>query len=312
MAWAWAGAMLGVAAAVVGGVAVANATVFSASSFARDYLDALRADRLDEVFALPGVDAAGLDDRLLTADAVEPFTFDVVSDTEQDGVHRILVSFASGATRGEATLEIERVGSRFALFPAWGFARSPVTPVTVTLTGDTRFSVNGLPVQVAEGGPATFAALTPGVYRMRHDSQFLTADALEVTATGLPVEAALEVRPSDQFTEAVQAAVTADLTACASQEVLFPVQCPFGYAIENRVVSEPRWSITEMPTAVIAASDRIGIWAVSPGAGVAHLSVQVQSLFDGTVSTLEKDVPFEAGYLIAFDGDDVVLDPRLR
>lgn len=312
MAVAWAGAVLVVAGAIIGGVALANTTVFSASSFARDYLDALRADRLDEVLALPGVDAAGLDDRLLTASAVESFEYELGDDTVVDGVHRIRVAFSAGATAGETILQVEPVGTRFLLFPAWGFAVSPVTPLTIGLSGDTRFTVNELPLQVAEGGPGTFAALTPGVYRLHHESRYLTAVAVEVVADGAAVEAALEVRPSDAFTDAVQAAVVADLTACAEQAVLFPTRCPFGYAIENRVVSDPEWSITEMPTAVIAASDRIGIWAVSPAAGVAHLRVQVQSLFDGSVSTLEKDVPFEAGYLIAFDGDEVVLDPRIR
>ena len=54
------------------------------------------------------------------------------------------------------------------------------------------------------------------------------------------------------------------------------------------------------------------MWAVPPASGVAHLSVQVHSLYDGSVSTFEQDVPFEAGYLIAFVGDQVVLDAKLR
>ncbi len=312
MAWAWVGAMVAVGAAIVGGVALANATVFSATSFARDYLDALRTDRVAEALTLPGVDAAGLDDRLMTASAVGTFTYELGSDTEVDGVHRIRFTFTSPSAAGEATFQIQQVGTRFGLFPAWGFATSPVTPVTIAVTGDTRLAVNEQPLQLADGAAVTFAALTPGIYRLHHDSTFLTATPVDVTAGGAPVEATLEVVPSDAFTDAVQTAVEADLTACATQTVLFPTRCPFGYAIENRVVSDPQWSITEMPTAAISASDRIGIWAVRPGAGVAHLTVQVQSLFDGSISTLEKDLPFEAGYLIAFDGDEVVLDPRIR
>jgi hypothetical protein len=264
------------------------------------------------VLALPGVDAAGLDDRLLDEFAVDPFDYVLVTDTETDGVHSIRVSFSSDTGRGETTLQVEQVGTRFGLFPAWGFAVSPVTPLTVALSGDTRLTVGELPVELAEGGPVTFAALSPGVYRLGHDSTFLTADPVNVPVTGDAVDATLDIRPSDAFTEQVQAALEADLTACATQTVLFPAACPFGHAIENRVASEPAWIITEMPTATIVASDEIGIWAVSRTKGVAHLSVDVQSLFDGSVSTLEEDVPFEAGYLIAFDGDDVVLVPRLR
>lgn len=311
MAWAWAGAVAAVGLAIVGGVAIANATVFSASAFARDYLDALRTDRVGDVLALPGVDAGGLDDRLLDPLATEPFDYDLGSDVDVDGVHSIRVAFSSADGRGLATLQIERVGTRFGLFPEWGFAVSPITPLTVALTGDTRFTVGDLPVEATDG-VATFAALTPGVYRLVHESTFLTADPVVVPATGAAADAALDIRPSDAFTEQVQAAVEADLTACAAQPVLFPTPCPFGLAIENRVVSDPTWTITEMPTATIVPSDRIGIWAVSPAAGVAHLRVQVQSLFDGRVSPFEKDVPFQAGYLIAFDGDRVVLAPRIR
>lgn len=312
MAWAWAGAAVAVALAVVGWVAVANATVFSASSFARDYLDALRTDRIDEVLTLPGVDANGFDVRLLDPLAVDSFDYELGTDAEVAGVHRIEVSFSTGASRGEATLEVERVGTRFGLFPEWGFATSPVTALSVTVTGDARLTVGELPLEVADGGPLTFAALTPGAYLFTHESEFLTAEPVTVVASGEQVSAELDVVPSDHFLAEVQAAVEADLTACAAQTVLFPVACPFGFAVENRVVSEPHWSITEMPTASIASSDRIGVWAVPPADGVAHLSVEVQSLFDGSVSTLEQDVPFEAGYLIAFDGDQVVLDPRLR
>lgn len=313
MAWAWAGALAAVAVAIVGGVAIANATVFSASSFARDYLDALRADRIHEVLALPGVDAGGLDDRLLDPLATSDFDFELGADSEVDGVHSVRVTFSGMEVDGTATLKIERIGTRFGMFPEWGFASSPITPVTVALTGDARATVGELAFELEGGAPTTFAALTPGVYTFGQQSEFLASDrSVAVAATGTETQVALTIAPTDAFVAAVQAAMEADLTACTTQKVLFPTRCPFGHAIENRVVSDPTWTIAEMPTATIAASDRIGIWAVSPAAGVAHLSVQVQSLFDGRVSTLEQDVPFQAGYLIAFDGDTVVLDPRIR
>lgn len=313
MAWAWAGAMVAVAAAIVGGVAIANATVFSASSFARDYLDALRSDRIDEVLALPGVTADGLDTRLLDPRATSDFDYELGTDSEVGGVHSISVTFTGMEVDGVATLEIERVGTRFGMFPVWGFASSPITPVTVALAGDARAAAGELDFELEGGAPVAFAALTPGVYTFDHRSEFLKSDtSVVVAATGAEAQVTLTIGPTDAFVAAVQDAIDANLTACTEQKVLFPTRCPFGHAIENRVVSEPTWTIAEMPTARVAASDKIGIWAVPSVDGVAHLSVQVQSLFDGTVSTLEQDVPFQAGYLIAFDGDQVVLDPRIR
>ena len=40
--------------------------------------------------------------------------------------------------------------------------------------------------------------------------------------------------------------------------------------------------------------------------GTAHLVVDVQSLFDGSVSTFDEDVPFEVDYLITFTGPSTI------
>ena len=46
-------------------------------------------------------------------------------------------------------------------------------------------------------------------------------------------------------------------------------------------------------------------------AGTAHLRVDVQELFDGSVSTFDEDVPFEVEFAIAFTGPTTVeLQPR--
>ena len=310
--WGWVGAAVVLVGAIAGGVAIANATAFSASAFAGDYLGALSEGPVDEGLALPGVDAEGLDERMLDPLAVEPFIWSVEGDSEAGGVHRVRVSVEAHGRSVDAVLEIERIGTRFGLFPEWGFAVSPVTALTVTTTGDARFSVGRLPLELADGAPAVFAALSPALYTLRHESEFLTAEPVTVAAAGGTASAELDIVPDDAFLAAVQDAVEADLTACTAQPVLFPTGCPFGFAIENRVASDPVWTIAEMPRATIASSDEPGLWAVPPADGVAHLSVEVQSLFDGSLSTLEKDVPFSAGYRIAFDGSAVVLAPALR
>ncbi len=297
---------------VLAGVAIANATVFSASAFVRDYLGALAAGRVDEVLALPGVDAEGLDERMLDPRAVQRFDWTVGADEERAGVHHVTVEFDASGTSGRAVLAVERIGTRFGLFPAWGFAASPVTPLTVTTSGDARFTAGGLPVELAGGTPTAFAVLTPGVYRLSHDSAFLTAEPVVVAATGRPASATLAIEPDAAFRAAAQRALETALEACTTQQVLFPTGCPFGYAIDNRVASVPHWTIAQMPDAVLEPADRLGLWQVRAAPGLAHLSVEVQSLFDGSVSTLEKDVPFEADYLVGFDGDAVALAPLAR
>lgn len=303
----WVGAVVVLAGSIVAGVAIANATTFSASAFVRDYLTTLADGRVDEVLALPGVDAGGLDERMLDPLALEGFTWQIVSDVEAGEVHRVTVSFASRGLQDRATLQVRRVGSRFGLFPEWGFARSPVTALSVTTTGDARFTVGRLPLELADGDPVVFAALTPGAYVFSHDSVFLTADEATVAARGADASVELEIRPTEAFVDAAQEALAADLTACAEQRVLFPTGCPFGYAIENRVASDPQWTIQRMPQARLAPDENVGAWLIPGAEGVAHLRVDVQSLFDGSVTTLEKDVPFSAAYRVGFDGSAVVL-----
>ncbi|TXK18956.1 hypothetical protein [Homoserinibacter sp. GY 40078] len=304
----WVGAIALVGATIVGGIAIANATVFSASAFVDDYLDALALGHVDEVLALPGVSvASGADRTLLDPDALGETTFAVVGDTEIGGTHRVDVADASGDI--STTFVIERVGTRFGFFPEWGFARSPVSPLTVEATGDRRVTVGEVWIDLPSSGSATFAVLSPASYRLAHTSTFLTADPVDAVALGGELTARIDVVPSDAFETAAQEGLEANLSSCVSQEVLFPTGCPFGYAIENRVVSPPLWTISEMPAARLAPSDQLGVWAIPATTGVAHLSVEVQSLFDGSVSTLEKDVEFEASYLVAFDDATVVLEP---
>ncbi|QEO09008.1 hypothetical protein [Protaetiibacter larvae] len=306
---AWVGAVVVLAGAVVGGVAILNATVFSASAFVQDYLDALRAGRVTEVLDLPGVDPGALDRALLDARAREPMHATVLGSRAHGDVEEVHVAFGSGQATGETTLDVKRIGSRFGLFPRWGFAVSPITVVSIGVTGDARFQVGELPLDVAGGGPVAYAALTPGTYLVHHESRFLSSRDITVLADGRPVNIELEVRPNARFVEAAQAALEAELTACAEQPVLFPTGCPFGQATTDRVVSAPHWTISEMPTAQLVPSDSFGIWAIDRVAGVARLSVDVQSLFDGRTSTHEAEVPFEASYLIGFDGDELALTP---
>ncbi len=303
------GAALIVAAALAGGVLAANATVFSASAFVRGYLAAVAAGHVDEVLALPGVDTQGLDPRLLDARAYSGLDTEVLADELREGVHHVRVGIDDGGTREELVFEVEQRGTRFGLFPRWGFAVSPVTALEVTTTGDARFRAGELPLAAADGGPVVFAAITPARYVFGHESAFLTAEPVEVVTTGADRGVRLDIRPNAAFVAAVRAAVESELDACAEQRVLFPTGCPFGFAIANRVASEPRWTITELADAEVAPGDRVGVWTVPAVEGVARLQVEVQSLFDGTVSTLEEDVPFTAGYDIAFEGSSVALSP---
>lgn len=295
------------AGALIAGVAVANATVFSASGFARDYLTTLADGRVDEVLALPGVATHGLDERMLDPLALQPFRWQVTGESTEGDEQHVAVSFAGADTEAHATLYVERIGTRFGLFPEWGFSRSPITALSVTASGDTRFTVGALPLEVADADPVRFAALTPGFYSFTHESPYLTSEEVVVAATGGAASVDVHVTPNAAFIAAAQQALAAKLGECTAQAVLFPTGCPFGFAITNRVASDPQWSIDPLPEPELVTGKEIGSWAFREVTGVAVLRVEVQSLFDGSVSSLEQEVPFSTAYRVGFDGVVLVL-----
>ena len=82
---------------------------------------------------------------------------------------------------------------------------------------------------------------------------------------------------------------------CASQKVLQPAGCPFGVVIDDRVVGEPTWTIASSPEVALVPGE--GKFEMPATPGVARITVEVQSLFDGTFSTLEQD----EGFTLALD-----------
>ncbi len=55
-------------------------------------------------------------------------------------------------------------------------------------------------------------------------------------------------------------------------------------------MSDAQWSIAALPVVTLAAGETA--FEMPPTAGVAHISVDLQSLFDGEFYTEEQDVSF--------------------
>jgi hypothetical protein len=308
--------LLGVGAAAVLAV---NATVFGAAGFVRVYLEAVARGDAEGALGMPGVAVdPGLRADFLADDALAGLTDlrEVSAVRRDDGTEVVTFGWTAGGEPATSTFTVERVGSRLALFPAWRFAVSPVSTLRLTVENDERFEVNG--VAAASGvaaEPVDYAVLTPGAYRVDHTSTYLRADAVDtrIDTPGGVVDASLEVLPGPALLEQITTEVHDHLTACATQEVLFPTGCPLGRAIQNRVVSTPQWSIVEYPEPTVEPGFDFGTWLVDAPGGVAHLTVDVQSLFDGSVSALDRDIPFTATYHVTIGADDTTLliDPLL-
>jgi hypothetical protein len=234
------------------------------------------------------------------------------SDTDLgDGRHRVVYSWVADGRPGSTKFVVERIGTRFGLFPQWGFAESPVAIVALSVSHDPRFFVNELTTQTGQDSDAavSYALLVPGAYTFGHESTFLTAEPRTVVAdaVGSSLTATVDVRANDRLVAEVQAKVDEYLDACATQDVLFPTGCPFGQAIQNRVISTPEWTMATYPSVAVDPGEAFGTWVVPEAAGTAHLEVQVQSLFDGSVSTFDEDVAFTVSYLITVRGTTITI-----
>ena len=126
-----------------------------------------------------------------------------------------------------------------------------------------------------------------------------------VTEPAAAVRARVDVEANAAFGKRVQKEVDDYLDACATQTVLLPTGCPFGESMGNRIVSTPTWHMTSYPPVVIQPGSKAGEWIMPETDASAHLTVDVKSLFDGTVSTFDEDVPFTVSYVITFlpDGE---------
>jgi hypothetical protein len=151
------------------------------------------------------------------------------------------------------------------------------------------------------------------VYRVDHHSRYLEAAAVEmvVDRPGSQLRATVDVQPADAFLEQLTAQVRASLDECVTQGVLFPTGCPMGHAVADRVASTPVWSITEYPDPTVAPGAELGTWVVD-ASFIAHLTVDIRSIFDGSVATFDQDLPVVAGYLVTIGADDETLrvEPR--
>lgn len=305
------GALL-VAAVVTGALAISQ-EFYSARAFVERYLGMLADGRAADALALPGVsvdieelEAAGMpahaSDALLRRAALAPLT-DVRTLTEEvvGDLTRITVSYMAGSYPGRSTFDIERDGW-IGVAPAWRFAKSPLAIMDLKVSGSMRFDVNGFALdkrQVSPDGvdavPQASVALlvfSPGIYSVSVRTAIAETPGVAVLSdsplTSIPVE--VQAQPTPQFVSVVQQRVDEFLAKCAEQQVLQPTACPFGYRVQDRIVSLPTWSISEQPVVTVLPSG--GDWMIPDTPAMAHIEVSIRSLFDGTVTDVSQDVPF--------------------
>lgn len=308
------GIVLAVIVAAFGGtVLILNASLYSASGFVRGYLDSLARHDAQGALDLAGTSVAGDASAELLVPAAMGALADIalVSDTaDEQGVHTVVYSYTAGGAAGTSTFRVVHRGTLLGLFSTWGFEVSPLGVIQVTVQHDDRFAVNGLAVEAPfQDHASPYLAFVPGSYTLTHESTWLQATPVTVAATqpAAAVSGRLDVQANAAFGKQVQKELKNYLDACATQQALLPAGCPFGQSMGNRIVSTPAWSMVSYPAVTIVPGSGPGQWFMPPTDGTAHLVVDVKSLFDGTVSTFDEDVPFTVSYAISFLPDGQLL-----
>lgn len=300
-------------AAIGAGAASLYREFYSPRAFVLHYLELLQDRRSAEALAVPGVavdstelETAGLpataSEALLRPESLMTLTDATVTDERADGDRtRVTVSYTAGGYAGTTTFEVQP-DTTGGLLPRWRFARSPLAVMKLSVEGSMRFAVNGFEVdkrQVsidgADADPTAALPLlvfSPGLYSVAVDTAISSTPGVAVLAdaplAGIPVD--VQAQPTTEFIGVVQQRVEEFLSACAQQKVLQPTGCPFGFTVRNRIDDEPTWSIIEQPE-VTVVPDGAG-WRIPDAKAVAHIDVDIRSIFDGSVRTVEEDVAF--------------------
>lgn len=299
--------------AMSGSVVALNATVYGAGGFTRAYLETLGRGAVDQALATAGVELPE-GDRALLADGVPsgPQRVRIVADEALDGGRRaVTAEFELAGEPAGSRFVVERDGSRFGVFAQWRFAEPPVATLAVQVLGDYRFQAPGLATGDPEaiGQPQPYLALVPSVYDLYHRTTYLEApdQIARVVEPGSAVAATLEPKPTEHFLGEVQELVDEHLDSCAEQTVLLPAGCPFGTAIDDRVLDAPRWSIDAHPRITIERAEEPGAWRVPAAPAAARIETRVQSIFDGSIRELDEERTFAVSYDVRIRADDSLL-----
>ena len=315
-----AGALL--IAAFVVAVVVLNSTVYSPSGFVRGYLDALVRKDVKAALALAGPtpSSSALDDFLSPDIMADLSDIEVTEmpDTETlaTGHHIVRVAFTADGRRGSADFEVEDAGRVLGFFQAWAFTTPPLVQVDLTVLHARQFTANGVAkVTPVTDGSASYLAFAPGAIDFASDTEYTDAapQTVVLDEPGRRSDVQLIAEANEALTQLVTAQATKYLDDCAGQTVLFPVGCPFGQDIADRIApgTSPKWTITQYPQIIVTPTTTLGQWQVQTTQGVARLEASVQSIYDGSIAPFSAEVDFQVGYVATFVAeDDLVLTPQ--
>jgi len=294
----------GVVALWIGGVLALNASIYSPSRFASDYLSLMAAGEWSAAAELAGVSEA-VDVLPLESALISDVT---ISRWQHVGENDVVVQadFLLDEESQRMLLGLTRAGRTLGVFDRWVFSEPPLAQLSAQVAGIPQVVING--VVVAPG--TTVSALVPGRYGVSAKTQWIESDTetLDLTEVDQSARVTLAVSPTTSLEDEVRGALVEYLAECASRGVLQPASCPFGTTVTDRLEGIPTWSISVSPAVALALSRTGESAEVGAIGGVATVTGTIQSIFDGSLRSLNRDISFSiSGVVTELDSDSPAL-----
>jgi hypothetical protein len=299
----WSGLGVLLVAAFLAALGAVQRLYYSPEGFVSGYLSALAAHDLPDALAMPGAAPtpaalskaglpAGSSAELLRSDLLPAFS-DIRVDPARaasGGARSVTAHLIADGRPVTTTFAVRQTGAVLGLLPTWEFSTTPVGVAHITVAHAQTFTVGGRTVSPRAADPsqpasafsvaADYLVPAPAVYELDHTSTYLQAQAVGMQAApGRVIDVTVDAQPNADFTAAVQKELNGFLAGC-----------PFGVVIDDRVQGAPTWTMVQYPAVHLVPGTTS--WTMSQAVGIVHLSVTVQSIFDGSIEHRESDERF--------------------
>ena len=296
---------LGVVAAWLATVLVFNLTLFSATGHVTSYLRALESENFGLAANRAGLTETPNPTPLLGAGVENPRVLGAA--VLANGDVAVQTEYEISGTTESTVFVVEPAEPVLFLFTQWRFAQAPAASLECSVIGDNRVSVNSADLAITRlGVPPRVTVLVPGRYEASLVTEWLESKVATTTVSdvGSTTPLRLRLEPTARLLDTTTDAVEQFFDDCVNQKVLQPVGCPFGVTVDDRVVGNPEWKILDYPTVALALGGDRASWSVAATGGMAQVSIQVQSLFDGTIDQRTEEIPFTLSGLVRGTGVD--------
>jgi len=272
------------------GVAITAAVTRTPERHVEAYLRALAADDAVSLRLLAGLPATA---PMPLGDAGTPTTLAARATEPRAGgrVAVIAVYGERGIDMATTVFVVEPAG--FTTPTGWRFVEPPIATVSIAGPVGIAARVNDklLAAPASDGSaPRIISAFVPARVAARLESPWLTSATETVRAGNGPSAVDLDGEPNRRLERAVRQQLTGFLEECATQRVLFPRGCPFGYSVADRVLGEPQWRLQSEPTVSFSPAPAGGGYRVE-GSATMGIRAEVQRLRDGVIEQLDTTAP---------------------